>query len=105
MISQDRMEKALRFLAETDEVVAELEGEMLRTEYRHGLVKDRVFLTCEGTIAERQARAESSNDALAAHEEYISSLVSLKKIKAKRATEEQVIQVWRSQESSRRQGV
>lgn len=104
MISSERMEKALRFLAETDDEVAAGEGDLLRAEYKHGLIKDRIFLTSEGTVAERQARAGSSNEAMTAHEEYISALVALKKLKAKRQTEEQIIQVWRSQESSRRQG-
>lgn len=103
-VSSERMEKALRFLAETDDEVAAAEGDVLRAEYKVDLIKDRVFLTSEGTVAERQARAGVSNERMVAYEEYVSALVALKKLKAKRATEEQVIAVWRSQESSRRVG-
>lgn len=96
------MEKALRYLAETDGAVAEAEAAVERAEYRHGLIKDRIFLTASGTVAERQATAGSSNEALAAHEDYLAALVAHKQLRAKRETESQVIGVWRTQESSRR---
>ncbi len=102
MISQDRMEKALRYLAETDESVSEAEGELLRAEYLSKLVEDRLFLSSVGTVAERQAKAGSSHELAEARESYVQALVTLKKLKAKRVTEEQIIQVWRSQEASSR---
>lgn len=103
-ISSDRMEKALRFLAETDDEVAEAEGEMQRAEYKHSLVKDRIFLTSDGTVAERNARAGCASEALEAHESYVQALIKVKQLRAKRETESQVIGVYRTQEASRRQG-
>jgi hypothetical protein len=104
MITVERVEKSLAYLATTDADVAEAEGEMLRAEYRCDLIKDRIFLTATGTVAERQAKAGSANELAEAQENYIQALITVKKLKAKRQTEDQVIQVWRSQESSRRQG-
>jgi hypothetical protein len=98
------MEKALRYLAETDDTVAEAEGELQASEYLFSLVKDRIFLTSEGTVAERNARAGCANESLEAHQKYIHALIRLKQIKAKRETESQVIGVYRTQEASRRQG-
>jgi len=105
MISQDRMEKALKYLAETDAEVAQAEGDVLSAEYKVDLVKDRIFLTSEGTVAERQARAGVSNETLTAHTEYVSALVALKRLKAKRATEAMILETWRTQEASRRHGL
>ena len=103
-ISSERMEKALHYLVETDDTVAEAEGEMQSAEYKHGLVKDRIFLTSEGPVAERNARAGCSSEALEAHTNYIHWLVRVKQLKAKRETESQVIAIYRTQEASRRQG-
>lgn len=103
MISDERMEKALHFLVETDRAVAEAEGAMLRAEYHHELVVDRaLLLSGGGSVADRKASAAVSQDAQDAHERYLTALVELKALRAKRETEAQVIGVWRTQESSRR---
>lgn len=104
MITTDRVEKSLRYLAESDELVAEAEGVVMKAQYLCELIKDRVFLTSEGTVAERQARAGSSSELVKAQMEHVEAIVNLKKLKAKRATEEQIIGVYRTQEASRRQG-
>jgi hypothetical protein len=104
MISQDRLEKALRYLAETDEELAEAEGEVMRCDYLCDLIKDRVFLTSEGTVAERQARAGSSAELAKAQVEHVSAVVILKKLRAKRETEGTIVEVWRSLNASRRVG-
>jgi len=104
MISEDRMTAALTYLATTDLPFAEAEAAVLRAEYLHELVKDRVFLTSTGTVAERQAQANSSEDAIRTHEEYLAAVVRHKQMRAKRETESQVIGVYRTQESSRRLG-
>lgn len=103
-LTAERMEKALRFLAETDDEVAEAEGDMQRAEYKHGLVKDRIFLVSEGTVAERNARAGCNAEAMESHETYIQALIKVKQLRAKRETESQIIAVYRTQEASRRQG-
>ena len=104
MISADRVERSLRYLAESDALVAEAEGACMKAQYLCELIKDRVFITSEGTVAERQARAGSSSDLVKTQMEHVAAVVNLKKIKAKRATEEQIIAVYRTQEASRRQG-
>ena len=104
MISDERRDKAIRYLAETDSELAELEGETMRREYMLDLVKDHAFLTTDGNNAERQAKANTSADASRAHEEWVQAVVAFKRIKAKRETERVVWETWRSENSNRRVG-
>jgi hypothetical protein len=103
-ISDDRRDKAIRYLAETDSELAELEGETMRKEYMLDLVKDRAFLVGDGNNAERLAKANTSADASRAHEEWVQAVVAFKRIKAKRETERVVWETWRSENSNRRVG-
>ena len=104
MISEERLEKALRFLAESDETAAELKVQVERKSYLVDLSRRRVFKLSDGNIEERKAIAELSDDTKAAHDEYLASMLEWEKLKAKRATEELIVEVWRSLEASRRQG-
>jgi hypothetical protein len=104
MITDERREKAIRYLAETDLDCAELEGEQLRREYILDLVKDRVFLTSSGNVREREATANTSAETQRAHEEWIQALVRFKHMKAKRQTEAMICDQWRSENANRRQG-
>ena len=103
-LSQDRMEKALRFLAETDEGCAELRAEMERAEFRAKATKEAIFKRLAGGVAERQAEAASSDEYAQAMEAYFVQLKGFESIRNKRSTEMVVIDVWRTLESSRRKG-
>lgn len=104
MITDDRREKAMRYLAETDLECAELEGEEARREYMLEMVKDRVFLVSDGTVRERDAKANTSPDVQRAHEEWVQALVRFKHMKSKRQTEAMICDQWRSENANRRQG-
>ena len=104
MISDDRRDKAIRYLAETDSELAELEGETMRREYMLDLVKDRAFLTEDGNNEVRKAKANTAAESSRAHEEWVQAVVAFKRIKAKRETERVVWETWRSENSNRRQG-
>jgi hypothetical protein len=105
MISDERREKAMRYLAETDLDCAELEGEQVRREYLLDMIKDRVFLTSDGSsIREREAKANTSADVQRAHEEWVQALVRFKHMKSKRQTESMICDQWRSENANRRQG-
>ena len=104
MISEERLEKALRFLAETDEQAAEAKVSVSRREYVVDLYRRQMFLTETGNIEERKAKAETSSSVGNAMDQYLDTMLSWEKLKAKRATEELIVEVWRSLEASRRQG-
>ena len=105
MISVERMEKALKYLAETDETFAYHKAHAARTEHKAKAIKQAQFLhSDEKTIAERQACAENSEEYKAAMDNYFEALRESEHVKNKRATESIVIEVWRSLNSSRNKG-
>ena len=71
MISEERLEKALRFLAETDETAAQLKVQVERKNYLVDLSRRRGFKLSEGNIEERKAIAELSDDTKRAFDEYL----------------------------------
>ena len=104
MVTDDRMEKALRYMAETDEPCATLKADMERAEFKAKAIKDAVFLRLEGTVAERTAQAGSSDEYSVAMEAYFGFVAAFEKVRNKRNTESLVIDVWRSINANRRQG-
>jgi len=57
MISEDRLQKALTYLAETDQPSAEARARVKALEQRRKTVKGLVFLGSSGTMAEKEAKA------------------------------------------------
>lgn len=105
MITQDRAEEALDFLINTAEQFGELKGALERSEILRKRARKHVFLTCEAsTVAQKDALAETSQNALEADESYCNTLIAYEKLKAKREIEQIVIDVWRTNEASRRRG-
>lgn len=104
MINQERMEKALRYLAETDAEEAALYERSLRFDER----RKQIFAVqkgyAKGSVAEREAAAYDSDEYRGATEAYFAALEEHRAMKNKRATESMVIEVWRSENASRRKG-
>jgi len=104
-ISDERMERALRYLAETDELVAEAKTQVARCEYLSKQVRARVFLTATGdTVRERECMAETSQEVSEVDGELAKAILAYEKLRAKRTTEELVTECWRSINANRRQG-
>lgn len=104
MISDDRLQAAMVYRAETDLTCAELETEVARQEFKIKQIKAQVFLHSEGTVDARKAEAELSEATLDAEENYLQAMQDFKAMKYKRETENQVIELWRSLNANRRQG-
>lgn len=103
MIDESRLTKALVYLAETDERAAELCADMERAEYKSKAVRDAVFLAESGTVAERTAKAGTSEHYQQSLAEYFTAVQAYNAVKNKRQTESLVIDVWRSMNANRRQ--
>ena len=104
MISQQRLEKALTYLAETDEPLAEAKGDILRLENLIKRVNYRLFLSAEGSVEARKAHAGKSEETAKLEEELVNATVRYEGLRAKRETEATVVEVWRSLNASRRLG-
>lgn len=102
IISRDKLESALMYLAETDEEYANEKAQVERSEILRKRVRARVFLAASGTVAERERTAEVSVEAEQADDDYCKSVRLYETLRAKRQRAEIVIDVWRSLEASRR---
>lgn len=104
IVSEERMEKSLRYLAETDQEEANLKGEVARSEAKWKAKRDIVFRHLDGTVADRTAEANTHPDVLVALEEHHSAITNHAAVYNKRKTEMIIIDVWRSENASRRIG-
>lgn len=105
MITTERMEKALTYLAQTDEQFAYHKTHVAKTEYKAKQIKSAMFTRLSGTVAERQALAESSPEYQEAMESHFEALTVFEHMKNKRATEAIVIDTWRTIASAKKVGV
>lgn len=105
MINDDRAQKALIYLAESDERAAALFTEMERAEERAKQIKDAMFLHSDGkNIEERKARASNSEEYQQAMSDYFAATRAYREVANKRSTEELVVRAWQTVSSNRRQG-
>lgn len=106
MIPSDRAEKALNFLVDTDSKLAQLEGELRNAEQRAEIAEQMAFLESVGAnIREREAKAKTSPKYLAALSDVTQAEIDYKTLKYQRQSADILIGMFRTQESSRRQGV
>lgn len=105
MISTTRLEKALTYLTETDEPLAEARMVMERCEFRARATKDALIKHGEGGLGERTAAAGFDPEYAAAMDAYFAALMEHDKIRNKRQTEAIVVEVWRSLNSARKAGM
>jgi hypothetical protein len=104
MIQEDRCARAIAYLASTDESAAELKGEVARKDYLCRFTRANVFQRSEGSVEMRKAIAESSEEVQAAENERVLAIIEYEKVNTKRATEELIVEVWRSCNANRRHG-
>jgi hypothetical protein len=102
MITQDKMEAAMQFLADTDKDFADAKADLARAEIFCKRIRQRVFLTEIGTVAERNAKAETYIDVETADQDYIAALTTFEQLKARRQRAELVVEVWRSLNANQR---
>lgn len=104
MISEDRLQKALTYLAETDQPSAESKARVKALEQRRKTVKGLAFLGSSGTMAEKEAKAYASQEYQDIVNEYENAVADAELYANKRKTEELIIEVWRSINAGRRKG-
>ena len=104
MIDEAQMEKSLHHLADTDDEYARAKMDLERAEILRKRTRARVFQTGEGTVAERNAAAETSEEVGVADDAYIAAIGKYEGLKASRQRAELIIEVWRSLNAARRRG-
>ena len=105
MISDEKRDKALTYLAETDLTAAELKADVERQEYILKQIKAAAYLDSrESTIDAKKADIEINQAVLDQKENCIQSLIDYQAVANKRETARLIIEVWRSENANRRQG-
>jgi hypothetical protein len=103
-ITQQRMEKALAFLAETDAEVADWEGQVLRTEFMAECAESLAYKSLEGGVEERKRALKLIPEVQTAWENHFVAVVGKKNLEARRKRAIITIELYRTLEASRRQG-
>mgnify|MGYP003345228734 CR=1 FL=1 len=86
-LDDNRIEKALIYLSSTDELHAELSGQVKKLEDGVKQAKAHSFILAEGTVAEREAKSIASDSYTDAVNEWIEAYKEFKIIENKRQHE------------------
>jgi len=103
-LTENRVEEALIKLSSTDESHAAWAGQVKYLEEGLKQAKSHAFLLAEGTVAEREAKALSSEKFNEAVKAWANAFENFKKIDNERNHEMRIIDIWRTLSSNRRQG-
>lgn len=104
MIAEDRLQKSLKYLAETDESAAKAKAYMLGLEKQEKSILGIEYLKTTGTVGERDAEARNSTAYTKWREDYENAVADFELLRNKRATEALIVEVWRSENANRRRG-
>lgn len=104
MITDAKLSDALDYLAKTDQESAELKADVERKEYVLKRTKALAFKLAEGTVADRNAIAETSGDVGTAAEDWFKAIEKCEAVRAQRQTKALIVEVWRSMNANRRVG-
>jgi len=105
IVTENTLHAALKRLAETDDLAAELHAKTERAEFKAKAVKDAIFLRMDGAVAERNAKAGTDPAYAEAMEDYFSALQAYDALRNERARKIIIIDVWRSENSARTKGL
>jgi hypothetical protein len=104
IVSDDRVQKALSYLALTDEKCAKAKSLMLGLEHQLKTVKSVGYMQSEGTVAERESQAYTSQS----YKDHVHKLeeatYDYELMRNKRLTEELIVECWRTTQANRRRG-
>jgi hypothetical protein len=103
-ITDERVEAALKYLAATDVKLGELKSDVARLDFLVKLRESKHYLTSDGTIDERKAKAKCEPDVVSAYEEQFSAIAAYEAVKAKRERAVILVDLYRTISANRRQG-
>lgn len=104
MISEDRMETALNFLATTDSEYAQWCGQVMRSEFMLEAAESTAYAMLDGSVEDRKKAAKLAEPVKKAQEDHVQAVVARETLRAQRKRAELTIEVWRSMNANRRAG-
>lgn len=104
MLSEDDIEKAVHYLRDTAKQYGQARGYVAYTGNNLKRVKSLQMISRSGGVGEREAAAYASEEYQKAMEDEQNAVAEYETIKALREAAVNKIEVWRSQNSARKQG-
>ena len=105
LVTEDRVDRALGFLAETDRECAAWKGAVLRTEHVAKVAEAMAFKLAEGSSAEeRKQLSRTTPEVLAKWEEHFQAVTQYETVRARREREMLIVDLYRTESANRRQG-
>ena len=105
MITEDKLEAALAYLASTDESSAKLKADVARSKYLAELAEAFAFKTINvGSIADKQAEVQIDKGVQAAWDKHFTAIAAFETVRAKRERAVLLVDVYRTQAANRRVG-
>lgn len=106
MISEERLSKSLKYLAETDEPAAKAKALMLGLEEQIKSLKGILFvqLPSDMKVAEKDARVYAHEEYREHIEKYQNAVADYEIMRNKRETEGLIIECWRTLSANQRKG-
>ncbi len=104
MISEDRLQQAMTYLAQTDTDCARLKAEVESAAHAIKAMKAAIIIREEGPMELRKAKAENATIVSEKVGAWLSCLERYEAMVNKRKTETLIVDVWRSLNASRRVG-
>lgn len=104
MIPESRVEKAVEFIRDHADRLGELIGRCKALEHERKVVRGNEFLKAKGTVAEREAVAESSEAFIQIVNDIENAWADKATLETKIKAAELTIDVWRSQYSKAGKG-
>ena len=103
-LTENRVEEALIKLSSTDASHAALSGQVKYLAEGIKQAKAHSFLLADGTVAEREAKAQASVKTAEAIDAHTKAFVAFTTLDNERNHEMRIIDIWRTLSSNRRQG-
>ena len=100
----EQVDKALNYLADTDERVADARVAVLEMEYKAEVAEALAFKYAEGSVEARKQEAKTVQAVADAKNAYFKAVREHEVLRAKRKRAELTIDLWRTREASRRVG-
>jgi len=101
-LTEDDCDGALQFLEETCEAIALAKAELERSAILAKRTRKRIFLTVDGSVAQREATAEVHQDVISADSRYVEAISDYEALRAKREIQSIKVDVYRTQAASKR---
>jgi uncharacterized protein (UPF0335 family) len=104
MFADQRIERAVEFIASEAGRIGDLIGHCKGLEYQAKVIKGQAYLDATGTIQARDAQAVTTPEYKAIIEEIENAWAEKETLQAQFKAAELMVEVWRSQQATNRRG-